>query len=139
MKKKAKKVKKKKVKPLIPKYPILNAMRKLHKYSNEYKLAKETAKVDKSLYECRNCGDLYYKGESQKNYEQYVLFYQSRNVYKGSLELDHIVPVVCPEQGYQGLDEYARRLFCKKELLSPVCKNCHSKITEEQRKKRKKS
>jgi len=39
--------------------------------------------------------------------------------------VDHIEPVVHPEQGFISWDVFIERLFCKKENLQVLCVGCH--------------
>jgi 5-methylcytosine-specific restriction endonuclease McrA len=54
-------------------------------------------------------------------------------------EVDHIEPIANLD-GYTTLDEYAKRLFCKKDNLQVLCKKvCHKKKSSEEAKIRKNS
>lgn len=41
------------------------------------------------------------------------------------LIIDHRLPVVDPEVGWQGFDVYIERMFCPAENLQAICKPCH--------------
>lgn len=129
--------KKKKRPAIIPKNKIINNLRQLHFQGYGYKEAKADAKVDKSTYQCQNCGDLYYRGTSDKVYEELVEKYSPLEIKKGKLQIDHINPVVDIKRGFQNYDEYIVRLFCSPDDLRAICKPCHSEITREQNKQRK--
>src|SRR6187402_278263 len=45
------------------------------------------------------------------------------------VEVNHIIPVV-PVTGFDSWDGIVERLFCEKELLEVVCKDCHKSITK---------
>lgn len=50
------------------------------------------------------------------------------------LVVDHIVPVVSVEDGYQNLQEFSDRLCCPIENLQRICKDpCHSTKTQAER------
>ena len=41
------------------------------------------------------------------------------------IEIDHINPVVDPKKGFTTWDDFINRLFCTKENLQALCKECH--------------
>jgi hypothetical protein len=45
------------------------------------------------------------------------------------VSIDHIEPVVDPERGWQGWDEYLKRMFCPKEGFQIICQKDHDKKT----------
>lgn len=49
------------------------------------------------------------------------------------VEVDHITPVVSPQQGFTTWDEYIERLFCDKDNFQVLCKPCHSLKTKEEK------
>ena len=53
------------------------------------------------------------------------------------VNVDHILPVVCPKDGFVNWDEYIRRMYCSKDNLQVLCSDCHTKKTAEERKQRK--
>lgn len=48
------------------------------------------------------------------------------------VNLDHVIPVVDPETGYQNLDEYATRLLVEESGFQVLCIACHDKKTAEE-------
>ncbi len=52
--------------------------------------------------------------------------------------VDHIEPVVCSEQGFIDWDVFIKRLYCNKDNLQVLCKTCHDKKTQKERKQRSK-
>jgi len=52
------------------------------------------------------------------------------------IQVDHILPVVCPKEGFQGWEVYISRLFCSAKNLQVLCSTCHDKKTAIERKKR---
>lgn len=71
-----------------------------------------------SLYQCATC-----KKE-----------FSSKDV-----QVDHIEPVVDPKEGFKTWDEFISRLFCSKENLQVLCKECHKIKSNEERQIRKKN
>lgn len=57
---------------------------------------------------------------------------RGRNVF-----VDHIEPVVDPVLGFQSWDEVVARLFCEKDGMQLLCKQCHDKKTADERVQRK--
>lgn len=56
----------------------------------------------------------------------------------GEVKVDHIDPVVCPKEGWQGFDIYIERMFCDEDQFQVLCKLCHDEKTAEERVVRKK-
>jgi len=52
--------------------------------------------------------------------------------------VDHIDPVVDPEEGWKGFDSYISRLLVSEELLQVLCKFCHAEKTVEENSRRNK-
>lgn len=52
------------------------------------------------------------------------------------MEVDHIKPVVDPQEGFVSWDEFINRLFCEKDNLQALCKTCHKIKTAKEKKKR---
>jgi len=42
------------------------------------------------------------------------------------VQVDHILPVVCPKEGFQGWEVYISRLFCAAKNLQCLCTTCHN-------------
>ena len=53
------------------------------------------------------------------------------------VNVDHILAVVCPVEGFVNWDVYIKRMFCGKENLQVLCKTCHDLKSAEERKVRK--
>lgn len=51
--------------------------------------------------------------------------------------VDHINPVVDPEDGFVDWDEVITRMFCEKDGLQVLCHDCHTRKTADEREKRK--
>lgn len=58
-------------------------------------------------------------------------FFVARDV-----QVDHIDPVVSPEEGFQDWWTYMNRLYCEAENLQVLCKPCHKVKTNLERKER---
>ena len=58
-------------------------------------------------------------------------FFVARDV-----QVDHIDPVVSPEEGFQDWWIYMNRLYCEAENLQVLCKPCHKDKTNAERKER---
>ena len=58
-------------------------------------------------------------------------FFVARDV-----QVDHIEPVVSPQEGFQDWWTYMNRLYCEAENLQVLCKPCHKQKTAEERKER---
>lgn len=54
------------------------------------------------------------------------------------IQVDHIQPVVDPKKGFVSWDVYVDRLFCEKEKLQLLCKECHKEKTALEKTQRKK-
>ena len=69
-------------------------------------------------YLCASCGN----------------FFVARDV-----QVDHIDPVVSPEEGFQDWWTYFNRLYCEADNLQVLCKQCHKDKTNAERKERMKN
>ena len=58
-------------------------------------------------------------------------FFVARDV-----QVDHIDPVVSPEEGFQDWWTYFNRLYCEADNLQVLCKQCHKEKTNAERKER---
>ena len=58
-------------------------------------------------------------------------FFVARDV-----QVDHIDPVVSPEEGFQDGWTYFNRLYCEADNLQVLCKQCHREKTNAERKER---
>lgn len=54
------------------------------------------------------------------------------------VNVDHIKPVVNPEEGFTTWDEFIKNLFCEKENLQVLCSSCHTIKTKAENVNRKK-
>lgn len=114
MKRKIKRVKKKEFN--LDRY-IFAASAKIWRWWPPRKKAIELATVWTSDGEeaqvCHNCNDvlLVIKGKKGKK--------------KRQVDVDHIIPVVDPEKGFEGWDNYFKRKYVTVDKLQVLCKVCH--------------
>lgn len=52
------------------------------------------------------------------------------------VQIDHIRPVVDPKKGFVDWNTFIERLYCGADNLQCLCKGCHAKKTEKERKVR---
>ena len=78
------------------------------------KINKRTGRLAEH-YLCASCGN----------------FFVARDV-----QVDHIDPVVSPEEGFQDWWTYFNRLYCEADNLQVLCKQCHKDKTNAERKER---
>ncbi len=52
------------------------------------------------------------------------------------IEVDHIIPVVKPEEGFQGWDKYFESKFVTEEKLMGLCHVCHKEKSKAENKVR---
>lgn len=53
------------------------------------------------------------------------------------VQVDHIQPVVDPDEGFVDLEHYFDRMFCDTDNLQILCRECHKDKTREENRKRK--
>jgi 5-methylcytosine-specific restriction endonuclease McrA len=90
------------------KYEVLNAA-----FTGK-KINKKTKRLS-SHYRCKSCNDEFPTSE---------------------VNVDHIYPVVSPDEGFTTWDKFISNLFCPKEDLQVLCKTCHDAKTKEENKQR---
>jgi hypothetical protein len=49
------------------------------------------------------------------------------------VQVDHIEPVVDPKEGFTTWDKFISRLYCSKENLQVLCKECHDIKTKKEK------
>ena len=54
-----------------------------------------------------------------------------------NVTVDHIVPIIDPNKGFQSWDKVIERMFCEAKGLQVLCHSCHKAKTKEERNKRK--
>lgn len=84
-------------------------------------LVKKEARVARGLYECAECkqhvGPTYRDGRKRK-----------QNIF-----VDHIEPIIDPAVGFTTWDECIQRMFCEKDNLQVLCKDCHDIKSQEEK------
>lgn len=82
---------------------------------------KKEARVSRGLYECNTCkrhvAPTYRDGRNRK-----------QNIF-----VDHIEPIVDPAVGFTTWDDCIQRMFCEKDNLQLMCKDCHDKKSQEEK------
>ena len=53
------------------------------------------------------------------------------------VQVDHMDPVVCLKKGFVDWDTYIKRMYVEADKLQVLCKPCHLKKSNEERKQRK--
>ena len=54
-----------------------------------------------------------------------------------NVTVDHIVPIVDPNKGFESWDKVIERMFCEAEGLQVLCMSCHKAKTKDERIKKK--
>lgn len=129
--------KNKKPKSFVPVGRIKAVLRRVSYQTPVYGRVLSRAALEPGIKACELCSEVVYTGTSEKNLAKLKEKYGEQLTY-GNLEVDHINPVVDPIQGWVNWDTFINRLFVGPEELRALCKNCHSQITENQNKSRKK-
>lgn len=84
---------------------------------------KKEAWVERGVYRCKG----YKKRTHKVKLSITVKGKKTNNVY-----VDHIDPVVDPKKGFVSWDEIIKRMFCEKEHLQILCKDCHTRKTADE-------
>lgn len=92
----------KKLKPFI-----ISLLRKGTYRWPERNEALKLAKVERGIYKCAMCNEIYKRKEVQ---------------------IDHINPAV-PLTGFDGFDNYIDRMFCERTGFQVLCTSCHDQKT----------
>lgn len=64
---------------------------------------------------------------------QYKCYVCSKWVGSTGVQVDHIVPVINPEIGFETWEIYEKRLFCGKDNLGVICEVCHKAKTDSEK------
>lgn len=80
--------------------------------------ALKNARVARNQYKCAHCEGIFGRKE---------------------VSIDHIHPVVDPDEGFTGWDSYVERMYCELEGFQILCDTCHDKKTAEEKEVRKAS
>lgn len=88
---------------------VREVMQEVRRESTWYKKDGSPASKPRVEYLCSQCGE-YHMGKN--------------------IQVDHADPVVDPDVGFIDWDTFISRLFCNKENLSVLCKQCHKNKTD---------
>ena len=69
------------------------------------------------------------KKEAKRGYNKYECALCHEIVGNKNIKVDHIDPVVDPEVGFIGYDEFIKRLFVEIDGYQAICTHCHQKKT----------
>ena len=105
---------------------ITSALRgAFRRYPNKYEVLKE-ALVGKRLNNKTNRVSAHYKcAECNEDFPT------------KEVQVDHVLPIVDPSEGFISWDAFIANLFCSKDNLQVLCKPCHKIKTLKENKKRK--
>lgn len=118
---------------------VLGMCRSDFKKSPQYAAAKKRAFLGKTVYKCESCGQTFYTGASQKNYDQLKedqypdLIRMSE---RKALDMDHIECVIPYDKTTKemSLDEIVPRIYCHEDKLQYICKaKCHKEKTAKEK------
>lgn len=87
------------------------------------------------LYHVKKSAERPYKGDNPRQKYEYQCA-ACKGWFKGSeTQVDHIKP--CGSlKDYADLPEFVKTLYCEADNLRVLCKGCHQKVTNEERKKK---
>lgn len=100
-----------------------------------FKKARKKTKIDSALDRCPLCQRLIYSGSSDKNYRKMIEKYPEEQIIRGIMNLDHIQPVVDPNNP-PNWHEYIDRMFCGEEGVQHICEFCHEIKTNQENNER---
>jgi hypothetical protein len=117
---------------------VLGMCRKDFKKSPQYAAAKRRAFLGDTVYRCEGCGQHFYTGVSEKNFEalkseKYPDLIKEKE--SKALDVDHISPVIPYDRTTKNmsLDEIIPRIYCHEDNLSVLCKVCHREKTAKEK------
>lgn len=91
------------------KHWLVNKLRRISYQWPPRKEAIKKGRVERGKYRCNICEGIFGPKE---------------------IQLDHIIPVIDEEDGFQNWDTYLDRLFCDSEGFQVLCKSCHKYKSE---------
>ena len=77
------------------------------------------------------------KKNARSGRNQYTCALCKQVVGNKDIKIDHIEPVVDPALGFQGYDEFIKRLFVELDGYQAICVSCHQIKTNKERELRK--
>lgn len=101
---------------------IKNGLRSLTMKWAPIQKCRKDAQVSRGVYLCNGC---------EKNVKTTIVVdgVRSKNIF-----VDHIEPIVDPNVGFTGFDDFIERMFCESDNLQVLCKECHDDKSYEERK-----
>jgi 5-methylcytosine-specific restriction endonuclease McrA len=84
---------------------LVNKLRRISYQFPERKQAIKDARVERGKYKCAKCEGIFKPGEFQ---------------------LDHVIPVIDPHEGFMDWNNFIERLFCDVSGWNILCLNCHN-------------
>ncbi len=123
---------------------IISGLRSAWRFYPVRVAAKNAAKIDKALFECKTCGCYVYEGKSAISFSAYQIKYPEKKIIQDRAIVDHIIPVVDPtdtvnmSRNFEQFQYqvYIDRLFCGTDNLQIMCEPCHRLKTASERKQR---
>jgi hypothetical protein len=103
---------------------IKSALRKASMRWGPVNQTKKAAWVERGKYLC--------EGYERGSHVVPLTLDKKKNVF-----VDHISPIVLPEEGFVSWDTYIERMFCEAENLQVLCKECHDRKSKDEREARK--
>jgi len=91
---------------------VIETLKKVRREREWLKKDGTPAKKPRVEYSCSNCNEWFMKKD---------------------IQVDHIVPVIDPEKGFEDWNIFVERLFCGVDNLSALCKPCHKVKTDEEK------
>lgn len=100
---------------------IRNQLRSATRKWEPIQNAKKKAQVERGIYHCAGCNQNV--PVTIKNGKKRV-----QNVF-----VDHIEPIVDPDEGFVSFDQFIDRMFCEEDNLQLLCGECHDKKSLDER------
>lgn len=87
---------------------------------------KKEARVGRGLYLCAGCGE-------HVSVTTPTVTKQGKRKRVNNVFVDHIEPIVDPNEGFTSFDTYINNMYCEKDNLQLLCKACHDQKTKQER------
>ena len=100
-----------------------------HKWGPRHRVRKRSH-IGRNLYVCSGYG------RGPHNVRATVKHPTRKGKRVNNVQVDHIIPVVDPIEGFVSWDEYIKRMFCEEDGLQVLCHACHTRKTKDERKAR---
>lgn len=82
---------------------------------------KKKARVKRGVYLCAGCG------------EEVPATISVDGKRVNNAIVDHIIPIIPPEEGFTTWDSVIERMYCEEDNLQVLCHRCHTEKTNEER------